>query len=64
MVQWDVAELATRTGIDVTAILRAEKVEGTPSITLFQAGIIQQAFEHAGVRFGRGGGVLRAAGKE
>ena len=39
----------------------AEVVDGTPSITLHQAALIQQAFERAGLRFGHNGAVLMAA---
>ena len=61
MLQWDVSELDKRAGTTADVILRAEKADGTPSITLVQARVIQQAFEQAGLRFGRGGGVLMAA---
>ena len=64
MLKWNVEDLEKRSSIDAAIIRRAENVDGTPSITLVQAGLIQQAFERAGLRFGRGGGVLMAAGKE
>ena len=64
MLTWDVTDLQKRSSVDAAIIRRAETVDGTPSITLAQAGLIQQAFERAGLRFGRGGGVLMAAGKE
>ena len=64
LLKWDVEDLQKRSIIDAGVIRRAENTDGTPSITLFQAGLIQQAFEQAGLRFGRGGGVLMVAGKE
>ena len=64
MLKWTVEDLEKRSSVDAAVIGRAESVDGTPSVTLFQAGLIQQAFERAGLRFGRGGGVLKAAGKE
>lgn len=64
MLKWDVDNLQKRSSVDAGVIRRAENTDGTPSITLVQAGLIQQAFERAGLRFGRGGGVLMAAGKE
>lgn len=41
----------------------AESVYDTRSVTLVQAGLIQQVFEQVELRFGRGGGVLMALGK-
>ena len=64
MLKWTVEDLAKRSSVDAGVIRRAENADGTPSITLHQAGLIQQVFEQAGLRFGRGGGVLVAAGKE
>lgn len=64
MLKWDVSELAKRTGIGVAVILRAERVDSTPSVTLHQASTMQQAFERAGVRFGRGRGVMMVARTE
>lgn len=63
MLKWDIEHLQKRSSVDAAIIRRAENVDGTPSITLFQAGLIQQAFERAGLRVGHGGGVLMAAGK-
>ena len=64
LLKWTVEDLQKRAGVGVAIIRRAENVDGTPSITLFQAGLIQQALERAGLRFGRGGGVLMAAKEE
>ncbi|MDX7953410.1 hypothetical protein P7D22_19790 [Lichenihabitans sp. Uapishka_5] len=64
MLKWDVATLHKRSSVDEGVIRRAENVDGTPSIMLFQAGLIQQAFERAGLRFGRGSGVLGPARDE
>ena len=64
MLKRDVEDLQQRPSVDAAIIRRAESVDDTQSVTLVQAGLIQQAFERAGLRFGRRGGVLRVAGKE
>ena len=60
LLKWDVPDLRMRSGVDEGVIRRAENTDGVPSITLSQARLIQQAFEQAGLKFGRGGGVLMA----
>ena len=54
-------EETTQVNVADDVLTRAEAVNGTPSITLHQAELIQQAFERAGIRFGRNGAVLMAA---
>ena len=64
LLKWTVPQLGGRANVPEEIIVRAESVDGTPSVTLQQGGVIQQTFERAGVRFGTGGGVLVVAAKE
>ena len=61
MLSWSGEEFRTRANVADDVRTRAEAVDGTPSITLHQAGLIQQAFERAGIRFGRNGAVMMTA---
>ena len=49
MLKWTLEDLQKRSNVDAGVIRRAENVDSTPSITLYQGGLIQQAFERAGL---------------
>lgn len=64
MLAWSFEYLNSRSGVSANLIEQAELSEGARGITPFQAGLIQQAFEKAGVRFGENGAVLMPLRKQ
>jgi transcriptional regulator with XRE-family HTH domain len=54
---WSARELASRCGVSLSAISRAEKVEGTPHMQMRNLDAIRITFEKNGIEFLNGNGV-------
>ena len=57
---WDVSTVGAHAKVSFELIERAERIDGTPRMTIAQARKIRSVFEAAGVRFGLSGSALMA----
>jgi transcriptional regulator with XRE-family HTH domain len=62
--RWSAGDLATKSGVGLSTIQRAEGAEGTPALTRPNMEAVRRALEAAGIRFTEGGGVTPATAAE
>lgn len=53
---WTTAELASRSGLTYTTVLRAERADGVPSMRTDNLQRLERTFAEAGIRFTDNGG--------